>query len=334
MNSSDRMNFYQNNDMQDYFRKQETERKLIKQVAVAVAVSMIVLIASSIAIGILVEIFIEIFGINYSYEKPNLETQLVGMVIYVLRMIIPAFVLCKIMEKKVAIKKMFQGGDPKITIISIPIVMMVALVSAVIVGIAVAFFQEIIGVMPQTPEFTVPEGNLAFVFYMINIMILPAFLEEFLFRGIIMQSLRKIGDKTAIIVSSLLFSLVHANLQQSIATFILGIVIAYFVIKTESLWTGILLHFINNSYAVVMGMISDNIADPVILGMVGLAILSIIVISGIISIVIYKSIDKTAFKVYNKPSMFSTPMQVKHCLISVMLIPIAYFFTSILSSFA
>ena len=82
--------------------------------------------------------------------------------------------------------------------------------------------------------------------------------EELVFRGAIMQSLRRFGDTFALFVSSLLFGLVHGNLVQAPMAFVTGLAIGYFVLRTGSLRAGMAIHFVNNALAVVLSAISAS----------------------------------------------------------------------------
>lgn len=86
----------------------------------------------------------------------------------------------------------------------------------------------------------------------------PALCEEYALRGVVLQSLRKYGESMAIGISSLLFALMHGNATQAPFAFLLGIVIGRLAIATDSLWTGIAIHFLNNTYAVVMSALNDK----------------------------------------------------------------------------
>ena len=71
--------------------------------------------------------------------------------------------------------------------------------------------------------------------------------EEILFRGIILRGLlAHYTQSRAIVWSAILFGLVHLNPWQSPGAFILGIVFAWWVIQTGSLWPAILGHALNN----------------------------------------------------------------------------------------
>ena len=74
-----------------------------------------------------------------------------------------------------------------------------------------------------------------------------------------MQSLRRFGDGFALLASSILFGLCHGNLVQAPMAFVTGLAIGYFVLRTGSLYTGILIHFVNNGLAVVLSAVSTGL---------------------------------------------------------------------------
>lgn len=81
------------------------------------------------------------------------------------------------------------------------------------------------------------------IFY---IALLPAICEELIFRGIITNGVKKYGIVVAVVVSSVLFALMHQNLQQLIYQLFLGAVMAYIALKTGSIIYTMVLHFLNN----------------------------------------------------------------------------------------
>lgn len=107
-------------------------------------------------------------------------------------------------------------------------------------------------IAPEIP--TTASGIILFYF---GTAVVPALIEEFALRGIIMQPLRRYGDWFAIICSALVFSLMHCNLVQIPFAFIAGVVIGYAVIMTESVWTGVIIHFMNNAFSVTVNIIYE-----------------------------------------------------------------------------
>ena len=75
--------------------------------------------------------------------------------------------------------------------------------------------------------------------------------EEIIFRGIILKGLlAHYTQNRAIVWSALLFGLIHLNPWQFPTAFVVGLVFAYWVIQTGSLWPAILGHALNNLIAV------------------------------------------------------------------------------------
>ena len=94
--------------------------------------------------------------------------------------------------------------------------------------------------------------------YLINVLVLcvtPAFAEELLFRGTIMSGLKKRGMWTSIIVSALIFSLMHGNPEQTVHQFLLGVIVGYLFYVTGNVWIGIIIHFFNNFISVTQAFI-------------------------------------------------------------------------------
>ena len=78
------------------------------------------------------------------------------------------------------------------------------------------------------------------------------------FRGVIFQSLRKFSDPMALFISAGLFSLAHMSVVKIPYTFLMGLCIGYFVMKTNSLLTGMAIHLVNNAYVLTKELIGSN----------------------------------------------------------------------------
>ena len=71
-------------------------------------------------------------------------------------------------------------------------------------------------------------------------------LEEIVFRGVIMNNLKKYGIRVAIIINSLLFGLSHYNIEMIVPAFLTGIIFSYVAYK-YSIKYSILIHFFINA---------------------------------------------------------------------------------------
>lgn len=90
------------------------------------------------------------------------------------------------------------------------------------------------------------------------LVVIPAIGEEVLFRGMILNGLRfRFKDSIAVVFSALLFALMHGSLQQFVYPFLLGLIMGYLVLKTKTLLSSIIVHFVNNFLVITMQFI-DN----------------------------------------------------------------------------
>lgn len=102
--------------------------------------------------------------------------------------------------------------------------------------------------------YAVPEDSptvYGLILNVIYIALVPAICEEFLFRGVFLENMLPYGKLGAIVGSAILFGIMHQNAAQLFYATVAGIVFAIVYIKTESLWTGMLTHFLNNALSVI-----------------------------------------------------------------------------------
>jgi hypothetical protein len=80
----------------------------------------------------------------------------------------------------------------------------------------------------------------------------PALFEELFFRGAMQNLLQKWWKKplAAIIVTSLIFSLIHFSVYLFLSRAILGFALGYMFYQTKNIWVNIVAHFLNNAIAV------------------------------------------------------------------------------------
>lgn len=106
-------------------------------------------------------------------------------------------------------------------------------------------------------EYASPQTPAHFALACITIGILPALIEEFSLRGVVMQPLRSVGDAFAVGMTAFVFAMMHGNLTQIPFAFIVGIAIGYFVVATGSIWVGIAIHLLNNLSSVVLSYLLE-----------------------------------------------------------------------------
>ena len=88
---------------------------------------------------------------------------------------------------------------------------------------------------------------------LVVVALIPAIGEELTFRGVLQQALtRKMNPHVAIILSAAIFSFIHFQFYGFLPRLFLGLLLGYMFYITGSLWTSMLMHFLNNGTAVVL----------------------------------------------------------------------------------
>jgi CAAX amino terminal protease family protein len=89
-----------------------------------------------------------------------------------------------------------------------------------------------------------------FLMAFISIVVITPFVEEVIFRGMIYGQLRKINIPLAIFLTSLLFGIVHFQLNVGITVFVMSVIMCLIREKiTKTIWSGIVIHMIKNGIA-------------------------------------------------------------------------------------
>jgi len=95
---------------------------------------------------------------------------------------------------------------------------------------------------------------------LLGVGVVPAVAEELLFRGIILTGLRNSSTAArAVVLSGLLFGIIHFFPPQVISVSILGIFFGMLLIRTRSIVTTIWCHFLNNTLIILMMLIAPVI---------------------------------------------------------------------------
>jgi membrane protease YdiL (CAAX protease family) len=95
--------------------------------------------------------------------------------------------------------------------------------------------------------------QIPLVLTLLLVSLLPGLCEEFLFRGFLLHGVRKkCSDTWAILVVGLLFGAFHLDPYRFFPVTLLGILFGYMVVRTGSLFTGMIAHGTNNAIAVLI----------------------------------------------------------------------------------
>ena len=131
----------------------------------------------------------------------------------------------------------FKKMNTKRALLSIPIGLTICIGANIIVNIIITLFEQFgFKLSQQSDALAEPTTAFGLVITLVSTAVMPALLEEFAIRGVILQPARKYGMAFAIISSSVIFGLMHGNFIQAPFAFIVGACFAFFAIKCDSLW--------------------------------------------------------------------------------------------------
>jgi len=158
-----------------------------------------------------------------------------------------------------------------------------------------AWFLELLsGIGYQDQPIQLPSmDGFGFVAVLFVIAVLPAVMEEVIFRGLLLKGMRVFGTVGAILLNGALFALYHQNPAQTLYQFCCGAAFALVAYRAGSILPTILSHFINNALILTLTKFGiDTFPTPIFTG--------IMIVSGaclILSLVWLIFLDK------NKPEM-------------------------------
>ena len=109
-----------------------------------------------------------------------------------------------------------------------------------------------------------PEGVFGFLLSFIATAIVPAIVEEFACRGIMIGILKKYGEGFAVISSAVIFGIMHGNFEQIPFATMVGLILGYIYVKTGSIWTCMAVHCVNNSIAVIFSYLPNTALSNII----------------------------------------------------------------------
>lgn len=115
-----------------------------------------------------------------------------------------------------------------------------AAVASVVVGLLLQLLQ-LLGWNMSVPDITVPApaaDPVGFGLTVAYVCVAGPVLEEIIFRGLILNGLKKYSEAAGILISTILFVMFHGNLVQTVTPLLLGLLFGFVTVRTASLKPG------------------------------------------------------------------------------------------------
>ena len=93
--------------------------------------------------------------------------------------------------------------------------------------------------------------------------LIAPFMEEFIFRGVLLKKARRFGDRTAVVFCAVMFGLMHGNLNQCLYAVVIGLILGYVAVRTNRIFYNVLLHMAVNSFSMVLVLVENGTPERV-----------------------------------------------------------------------
>ena len=148
--------------------------------------------------------------------------------------------------------------------------------------------EPLLSLMPEVPN-VYGRGAWAIV----TVVVMAPLFEEVIFRGVLLESTRvRYGVVAAWLLSSAIFGIVHVHPTVVVNAFVMGLVLAFIYLRTDSLWSAIILHAINNGIAYLAliaghgnSMLIDMVGSRTLYVLFYIAALAVFAVSGYMMLV-------------------------------------------------
>lgn len=274
-------------------------RSMTKRLGVLLVLLLALLfLRSGVLVGFsLFELFLPTVAYDTAY-------QLLGGLLYALCFLIPVLVFQPISFGERVEPILFETKLPRNT----PFYLFAGL-SVLITAAAInSYMLSFLDYSSFSEDFFVPIETVTgrqIVLQLLTVAVIPAFVEELLFRGVILTNLLPYGRTNAVVASALLFGLMHQNAEQFFFATVAGLVFGFLYLKLRTVWAPVLLHFINNFYAIFAQVLAERLpADRV--DVMLMILQTAIFAAGIVSL-IYLMRKEGGETVEEKPILAVTP---------------------------
>lgn len=244
---------------ENYYRNlyyKETKKRSLRRTLASVC---IMLVSAYILVYAFATVYYTVLGAVLAVCTPNDMTlsvieKLSEILIYIVQLVFPALVYMLLCGKSLRDCFVLPECTTQEKVSPVRLLCFAACafaISSAMSGIS-AVFTSIFGLSETAFDTPAPANSIEFLLGILSVAVLPAIIEEAVFRGLILGRLLPYGKGFAICAGAVFFASVHGSAEQMIYSFVYGVLFGFIAVKTGSVKTGIIIHFLNNLYACCM----------------------------------------------------------------------------------
>ena len=204
-------------------------------------------------------ILLMLFGFYEKYQTDAFVQTGVGILSSVFCILLPFAFFGRVIGKRYTGAEILPLEKPKdtaLSLLSIPFGVGICMAANIVTSYLIVFM-SLFGVKLSSPEMLRVSGFSGFLLSVVQVAVTAAVVEEISLRGCVMQNLRKYGDAFAVMMSAVVFGIMHMNLVQAPFALIVGLGLGYITVKTGSIWPAIVIHAFNNLFSTVVSYLPD-----------------------------------------------------------------------------
>ena len=126
--------------------------------------------------------------------------------------------------------------------------------------------------------------DTAFSFWVTSVyaVLLAPLVEEYAYRGVLIEGLKRYGERFGVMAAAVIFGLAHGNLMQFLPATLIGWFLGYVRVKTGSWSVCVLLHAMNNLTSLLLEALLDRVPDGGLYNAINLIYIAVMVIGFIL----------------------------------------------------
>ena len=129
--------------------------------------------------------------------------------------------------------------------------------------------------------FSYEEANLNNWLYIFMLVVVSPIIEEYAFRGVLLNSLSRYGKRFALYATSIIFALAHNNFAEMIPAFAMGIALGKTSLRYKSIQPTIIIHILFNAFILGLCVMPASISKYMAYGLVAICVLAFgLILSG------------------------------------------------------
>lgn len=272
------------NEQNNFFRLISHAKKDIRRHAIRIGICILVFLSAPYVFSTILQLtglfdlYSESFALQYCSE-------MLMMVIFLFVPFGAVYLFSSKKDKNAISISLEKPKSPLTFLLAIPFGLMLCFAGDYLSTVIAAMFESIGITLTSVPDYEVPTSGKDLFLYAFSTIVPPAIIEEFTLRSVAMQPLRKYGDKFAIIMTAIVFGLMHRNAVQGIFAFIAGLVFGYIAISANSIWPAVVVHALNNGVSVLLSVMTQT--DEEAANKIYALLISVVMVSGVLSAILF-----------------------------------------------